>query len=176
MYRWLILTAVVCLLPLPASAQSTGPSGAKAPEMIEIDGRKHPEQIPQWSAWESALRTINTGSKLLPSKVHHLATEEERALISKEAAANAQRDTECRARIEREIGPLVGKEKRDTLRAKQQAIHIDCRWKTLHARDHLLAQLRPEVGEALIEFVEHTKASMVITMPKAELDMYRQPE
>ena len=165
-----MLCAVVCVAASPIT-QKPSPDD----ERIVIDGKKNPELIPQWEAWGFAFRAINGGTRQLPSNVHRLASKEERAEVLAEAAANESRERACRERIEK-LRPLLGKEPRDVVRAKQHEIELDCRWQTLRARDRLLHHLRPEVAAQLIAFVEDTKAGTTITMPKREFAFYRQPE
>lgn len=172
MRRVVFVLALAICVASSSAAQKPPPSD----ERIVIDGSKNPELIPQWAAWESAFRAIDGGSKQLPSNVHHVATAEERAGISAEAAANGRRGAACADRIEREIRPLLGKETPETVAGRQQEIHVDCRWQTLHARDRLLAQLRPDVGAELIRFVEDMKTGTTLSMPAKELPLYRQPE
>ena len=163
-----VLTACV---GATAAAQKPPPN-----DRVEIDGSKNPEMIPQWSAWEFAFRALQGGSGELPTNVHLVATAQERELILAEAAANARRDEACTKRIDREIRPLLGKEPREVLKARQQDIHLACRWQTIDARDRLLEKLRPEVQTELIRFVEDTKAGTTMSMPAEELPFYRQPQ
>ena len=172
MRRVLFVLALAICLAASSAAQKPPP----VDDRIVIDGSRNPELIPQWAAWEFAFRVINGGSRQLPSNVHHAATEQERALISAAAAANARRDAACVERIEREIRPLLGKEKREVAAARQQEIHVDCRWQTLHARDRLLERLRPEVRTELIKFVEDMKEGKTLSMPAKEFPFFRQPQ
>lgn len=153
------------------SAQKPSPDGR-----IEIDGSKNPEMIPQWVVWQYAFRVIDGGPRELPTNVYRVASAQERELILAEAAVDVRRDKACIQRIEREIRPLLGKEKVDIIKARQQEIHVECRWQTLHARDRLLERLRPEVQTELIRFVEDTKAGRRLSMPVEELPYYRQPQ
>ena len=169
--RVLSLAVLASCLSATPTAQKPSPDGR-----IEIDGSKNPEMIPQWTSWEYAFRVIHGGSGELPTNVHLVANPTERELILAEAAANARRDQACTKRIEREIRPLLGKEKLDVIKARQQDIHVECRWQTLHARDRLLEKLRPEVQTELVHFVEDTRAGTTLSMPAEELPLYRQPQ
>jgi hypothetical protein len=150
-------------------------SGARPEEIVEIDGSKNPELIPQWAAWEFAFRVMGGGPRELPTTVYRVVSKEERALILAEAQASLQRDKACQQRVEKLL-PLVGKEKNSVVNAKQQEIQLDCRRETLHARDRLLERLRPEGQAELIAFVEDTKGGTRVTIPKRELAHYLQPQ
>lgn len=168
--RVLSLAVLAACLSATPTAQKPSPDGR-----IEIDGSRNPEMIPQWVVWASAFRAIQW-VKELPTDVYRLATAQERELILSEAAANVRRDEACTKRIEREIRPLLGREQLDVVKARQQDIHLECRWQTLHARDRLLEKLRPEVLTELTRFVEETAAGTTLSMPVEELPFYRQPQ
>jgi hypothetical protein len=159
------------------AAQEPTPSASGAPreEIVEIDGSKNPELIPQWAAWEFAFRVMGGGPKELPTTVYQIVSKEERALILAEAQASLRRDKACQQRVEKLV-PLVGKEKNSVVNAKQQDIQLDCRRETLHARDRLLERLRPEGQIELIAFVEGMKGGTRVTIPKRELAHYLQPQ
>jgi hypothetical protein len=146
-----------------------------APEVIEIDGAKNPELIPQWSAWEFAFRVIAGGSRMLPPTVHHAVSKEEAAIIVAEAVENQKRDAVCQERL-LELQPLMLTTAAVAVHRRQVEIHIECRWQTLHARDRVLERLGPEGRTALIGFVESTKAGTKVTVPKRDLALYLQPQ
>jgi len=158
-----------------AQDASPRPSGAPRDEVVEIDGSRNPELIPQWAAWEFVFRVMGGGPRELPTTVYEVVSMEERALILAEAQAGLQRDKACQQRVE-QLMPLVGKEKNSVINAKQQEIQLHCRWETLHARDRLLERLRPEGQTALIGFVEDMKGGTRVTVPKRELAHYLQPQ
>jgi hypothetical protein len=169
--------------PLTALAIGSGapqrpmavPSDPPRAELIEIDGSRNPELIPQWAAWEFAFRVIGGGQKELPAIVFRVVSTEERALILAAAQASLQRDRACHARLEK-LAPLVGKEQNSVINAKQREIQLDCRWETIHARDALLERLRPQARTALITFVEDTKQGTKSTVSKRGLAHYLQPQ
>ena len=173
----------IAFAPIAALASGSGaaqtpaaaPSDPPRVELMEIDGTRNPELIPQWAAWEFAFRVIGGGQKELPATVFRVVSTEERALILAEAQASLQRDTACQARLEK-LAPLVGKEKNSVINAKQREIQLDCRWETIHARDALLERLRPEGQTALITFVEDTKQGTKATVSKRGLAHYLQPQ
>jgi hypothetical protein len=61
------------------------------------------------------------------------------------------------------------------INAKNQAIQIECRWRTLEERDRLLKALSPEGVTALSSWIEDRKANIQVRVPKGEMAHYRQP-
>ena len=149
--------------------------GKSVPEMVEIDGSKNPELIPEWSAWSFAFRVIATGSRQLPSSVHAVVSPEEATLLLKVAGRVQRLDRDCQDRVVK-LHALVGKEKNEVLDARLRDMTIECRWATLHARDRVLEQLRPEGGAALTAFVASTKASTSLTIRKQDLARFLEPQ
>jgi hypothetical protein len=169
---------VVCVFlgPLHAVAQSPPKfPGPASSEMIEIDGARNPELIPQWAAWEFAFRVLAGGSRALPPTVHHVVSKEEAALVVGEAVESQKRDAACQERMLK-LRPLLLTAKAAEINRRQADIQIGCRWQTLHARDRLLERLNPEARIALSAFVESTKAGTRVTIAKRELAHYQQPQ
>jgi hypothetical protein len=156
-----------------ADGQSS--DGKRVPEMVEIDGSKNPELIPEWSAWSFAFRVLATGSRQLPSSVHVVLSKEEAALLLKEADRVQRFDRECQSRIVK-LHASVGKEKDEVVDARLREITVECRWAALHARDRVLEQLRPESGAALAAFVGSTKAATSLTIRKQDLSRFLEPQ
>ncbi|MGH9370884.1 MAG: hypothetical protein ACRD15_05075 [Vicinamibacterales bacterium] len=174
MHRWIVVFVIVALGSRAALAQD--PRGnSKLPEIVHIDGAKNPELIPQWSAWGYTFRVIAGGPRELPSLVYKVVSRDEAAMVLKEADAVQKIDKACEARIWK-LHPLVGKEKPDVLDARLREITVECRLETLHARDRILRALNPEGAAALIMFVESTKSGTSISLPKAELARFLEPE
>jgi hypothetical protein len=169
---------VVCASLVQPTASAQSPPKFSSPassEIIEIDGAKNPELIPQWAAWEFAFRVIAGGPRALPSTVHHLVSKEEAAFVIREAVESQKRDAACQERMLK-LRPLVGTEKAAEINRRHAEIQIDCRWQTLHARDRVLERLNPEGRSALNAFVESTKAGTRVTIAKRELAHYQQPQ
>jgi hypothetical protein len=131
--------------------------------------------LPEWAMWEYAFRLMAGGPKELPSSVHHVVSDAERAMVLAEADAHQRRDAACQGRILK-LQPLVLTEPPDIVNAKQREIQIDCRWQTLHARDRVLERLGPEGRAALIQFVESLKAGTKVTVSRRELAHYQRPQ
>ena len=159
----------------PAFVQAPALPGTKPPEMLEIDGARNPELIPQWSVWGYVFRVIAGGPGELPSSVYPVVSKQETALVIKEAEAMQKIDAGCQARAVK-AAALLGAESMASVDAKIRAISLDCRWETLHARDRVLAALNPAGATALAAFAESTKSGTSISVPKKDLARYLEPE
>lgn len=162
--------ALIACLASSAATQKPPPD-----DMVTIDGKKNPELIPQWTAWEFAFRVIAGGPKQLPTAVHRVVSKEEGARVMTAAEADQQREAVCRARIAR-LRPLLLTEKTSAINARQAEIQLECRRHTLQIRDRLLEQLNPEAQAALIAFVESVKAGTQITVSRRELAHFQKPQ
>ena len=157
------------------SVQAPSTSMGTPPEMIQIDGSRNPELVPQWSAWGFAFRVIATGSRQLPSSVDKVLSRDEAGLILREADAVQKIDRECQERVVR-LHSLLGKEKNQVLDDKLREITVECRWATLHARDRTLEALNPDGAAALIAFVESTKTGTSFSIRKKDLPRFLEPQ
>jgi hypothetical protein len=171
------LTAMVVpssLLPNGVPAQSKGPSSGQV-EMVEIDGAKNPEMIPQWSAWELAFRALR-GSSSLPTVLYQAEiSKDEAELVTLEARKQSERDSDCQGQIQK-LMPVLGIWKTEDINEKTRQIQLECRQKTLDARDRVLGRLRPEVQGALTQWVEGLKSGMKVSIAKRELAHYQKPQ
>ena len=156
-------------------AWSQRPAGASAQEMVQIDGSKNPELIPEWSAWGFAFRVFAAGSRQLPTSIYSVVSAEETALILKEADQVQKADQECQSRIVK-LNALLGKEKNEVLDTRLRELTLECRWATLHARDRLLEVLAPEGRSALGAFVASTKTGTSLSIPKKDLARFLEPQ
>ena len=175
MKEWQFGVILVCLVgawPGGAAGQRSDPASS---EIIQIDGSKNPELIPQWSAWGYAFRVFAGGPRMLPSSVLAHVTEAEQALIIREADAVQGSDVTCMAR-HRKILADRGNKKLEDVDKEVRELSLDCRWETLRARDRVLAGLTPDAQAALTAFVESTKAGTSLSIPKKDLARFREPE
>lgn len=169
----LLVMIIVAGVPAAADRQAARPK--RAPEMIEIDGARNPELIPQWSAWGFAFRVITTGSRQLPSSVYFAVSREEEAMLMKEADQLQKIDRDCVSRVVK-LHDLLGRIKDNELDGKLRGLTLECRWATLRTRDRVLEALKPEGAAALIAFVESTKVGTTISIPKKDLARYLEPQ
>ena len=156
-----------------APGQAPDPKGGV--EMMQIDGGRNPELIPEWNAWGFAFRVFATGSRQLPSTIHFAVSSEEAAMLMKEADQLQKVDQDCRTRVLK-LHDLLGKERKDVLDRKLRDITLECRWATLHARDRVLEALKPEAAIALTTFVASTKVGTSVAVPKKDLARFLEPQ
>ncbi len=173
MRRFCVLEA---LLLLAVSAQPIAQSPPRSDEMLTIDGSKNPELIPQWSSWGYAFRIFSGGPRELPTSVLLHVSKDEAQLVMKESDNVQKIDRECVERLIKTYELLKTGEAARSVDTKMHAITVECRWKTLHARDRILAGLNPEARLALVAFVEDTKRGVKVLVPKAGLARYLEPQ
>ena len=150
-------------------------SNPPASEMVLIDGAKNPEMIPQWHIWGFAFRVIAGGPKAIPSVVLIHLTKDEADLLHREAGNDQKTDEACQERVMRLV-PLLSTPEAKSVNEKTRQINLDCRWQTLRARDRVLEGMTAEAQTALTNWVESNKTGMRVSVPKSELDFFRQPQ
>jgi hypothetical protein len=165
------LAAVVSLTATDSSAQ---PKRGQI-EWVVIDGRKNPEQIPEWSAWESVFSDIAGGRKLLPSNVQSVVSQEEADLIRRESEASVRRSAEYKDTLLNLTKTMPGSTPLKRL-GRQKEIRLECRWANLHARDRLLAALNPAAAAALTAYAQEVKKGTTFTVAKSEVAFLRLPQ
>lgn len=173
----ILLAALVASATSYAQGKATprSPATQAPPEMMEIDGSKNPELIPQWNAWEFAFRVMAGGPKELPTIVHRVVSTDEGAMILREAEMVTKLAAVCETRMGK-LRVLIGKEKASVLDARAREVTLDCRRQTLDLRDRVLEHLNPEAQTALRAFVESTKAGTSLTLRKKHLARFLEPE
>jgi hypothetical protein len=176
MRRYVVALLGVCVLPgALAAAQAPAASAPSKTEILQIDGSKNPELIPQWSVWGYVFRVISGGPRQLPTSVRRLVSKAEESLVMKEADAIQKIDADCQARLTKVVARL-GVESIDAVDATMREITVACRRETLHARDRILAGVNPEAAAALMTFAESTKAGTSTSLPRKDLARFLEPE
>jgi hypothetical protein len=165
----------IALLLLSAGRSPAQTAPPPRVELIHIDGSKNPELIPQWSAWGYAFRVFAGGPRQLPTTLVQHVSKEEEAFLLAHADLVQRTDADCQQRLSRIVAKR-GVEKLEALDRKVRDLAVECRWATLDARDRVLAGLNPEAQLALMAFVESMKAGTSVTVPKARLARFREPE
>jgi len=159
------LFAVMLLAQMPAGA-----------EWAQIDGKKNPEMVPQWHTWDYVFRAIANGPEgKLPTIIHEEATPEDIVALFKEARAQEKRRKEVEAKVTA-LATRLDKEKREVLIAENDALVAEFRAEIITARDRVLGVLSPAARIAAVQYAESTKTSVHISVPKAQLNAFRQPE
>jgi hypothetical protein len=106
--RLLLVALLVCAVSPVTSAQTK--PGSSDFEIVHIDGRRNPEMIPEWSAWEEALTALAKGSGLLPDVLAAYFSTAEAALLRQEAKAHVERERDYHERVKR-LQLLAAKER-----------------------------------------------------------------
>jgi hypothetical protein len=173
-----VLTSVLCAGVSPVQGKTPPKiifSSPSPSEMVQIDGSKNPELIPQWSVWQFAFRVIAGGTKAIPTEVLVHLSNEEANLLRATAEADEKNDIECQTRVLKLV-PLLQTDEAATVNERTREINLDCRAFTLKARDRVLEGLRPQGQAALNDWVESNKVGMQVSVPKKELSFFRQPQ
>lgn len=175
MKSWIAVTvALLVLAPAPSSEAPPQGSG-EAHAVVQIDGAKNPELVPQWNAWSYAFRVIAGGPRELPHEVHTLVSPAERRMMLAEADLAVENEAACQRRLLK-ARDVPGRDGAGQVRVRLHAIALGCRRATLAVRDRLLERLEPGAAAALAAFVESTKSGTTITVPKADLARFLEPE
>ena len=173
-----ILFVLVCAIG-GASHQTQQPFESSKPKTIEIDGAKHPEQIPEYLAWEYVFRMLartateaeRTGklslvrlSKADTITLYRVADEQ----------LNAQED--CIAQTRKKLTEL--KQSGSTQAAVDEELKsmtVACRQNSLNAADKLLSALSPAGRISMTDFVAHSRKGMTVTIREDEVPFFRLP-
>jgi hypothetical protein len=176
MRRYVVALLVVWVLPgAITAAQAPAAFAQSKPDILQIDGSKNPELIPQWSVWGFVFRVLAGGPRQLPTSVLRVVSKDEEALVMKEADSIQKVDADCLARVTK-AAALLGVESMAAVDARVREISVACRRETLHARDRILAGLNPEAAAALMAFAESTKAGTSMSLPRKDLARFLEPE
>jgi hypothetical protein len=181
MHRQFVVTLSVLVSVVSVTAQSPPYKQEDTPagKMYVIEGREHPEDIPEHSYWRHCFHKLANIKKL--NSMERLAaiglSSKELALVLKTASDQEQRDADCQKTIT---------DRQDALKAQhasQDAINqvyfeatLECRDKDLAARDQLLEGLSPEGRDQLVAWVQHTRRGMTVYVPVNELEFFRRPQ
>jgi len=177
------LTTAVCVLwAVQASGQPLSLPEVPTPfgTYVRIEGRKHPELIPEHLAWASALRTV---AALAGHASHRtLARElglgtEDLARVYEAARGQVERDARCRERQDARASELkeAGATFEEVLLAMKPIV-LSCRQEVIDARDALLVVLSPDGQRSLSVWVDRRRENIAALVPKAELEEFRKPQ
>jgi hypothetical protein len=171
-------TSVILMFLLALGGALAQESGDQAATWVHIDGRKNPELVPQWSIWATAFRTIaggpvSRGRQLIPLTLQEALSATEARLLLSEALEHGRREQACEDRVSK---LAARREAAATVRGENDAIVMECRWQTIHARDRVLRALSPPSQTALSHWVESLKAGKQISVPKKDLAKFLLPQ
>lgn len=181
MNRTTVPILVVCLA---ATMTATGPPqnrpAAPPPDdpVITIDGAKNPEKIPEWAAWQEAIRFMAQPAEPeipIPTGIWVATSPEERAWIRRESLNLLARDRELLAAVIK-LGEGVNSDNFSARSEKVDAIEMDRRRAALETRDRLLSLLPGEAQVALRAFIEHTRKGFKVQIQKSKIAQFMLPE
>lgn len=180
----MIAVSLVVALLLWSPARPAQTSASAASDILIIDGKKDPGQLPEWLVWEHAFMQI----AMLKGKETSITlalkeglSAEEFDLLEQEALAQDRR----LEKAVKEAEPLQEQfKKRDpndtklmsSLNDQMQDLNVRYRHTTLDARDRVLQALRPESQQVLWSWLGEIRASIVARVSKRELERWRAPE
>ena len=186
MHRRIVLHHVVVAMSVLVSVVSLGAQSTPykqedtpAGRMYVIEGREHPEDIPEHSYWRHSFHKLANIKKL--NSTERLAaiglSPKELALVLKTASDQEQRDTDCqKAMTDRQDALKAQHASQDAINQVYFDVTLACRDKDLAARDQLLEALSPEGREQLVAWVQNTRRGMTVYVPVNELEFFRRPQ
>lgn len=146
--------------------------------VVEISGDQTPEQLPEYLVWKMSLRALAAIKKqnIEPALEELGLSEADGEVVFAEGRAQQERDKECFQRQERMTTMLrASAAKPGRIAAETRAIVLECRWATLDAKERMLAALSPESQAAVVAWVLEQRRKITVSVPRAELDFFRQP-
>jgi hypothetical protein len=180
-FRTRLITIAVLLSAVSLAAQGAKYKEENTPagKMYVIEGKEHPEDIPEHAYWRHSFHKLANIKKL--NSTERLAaiglSPKELALVLKTAVEQETRDNDCHKSMT---------DRQDALKAQhasQEAIDqiyfdvtLECRYKDLAARDTLLEALSPEGRDQLMAWVQNTRRGMTAYVPVNELEFFRRPQ
>lgn len=151
-------------------------SGQVPPGFIELDGRKSPESIPDWTAWQGTLRLLADASGNSSSQFYAelKLSGAERERVVEVALAQNDRDHACEQRMIALGDRFEGVDVAHVQAISEQEL-IRCRVESLRAADALLAELSPASARRLRRLVDDVRASTRVLVPREGLAHFRRP-
>ncbi len=157
-----------CAVPPAATQVST--------TYVDIDGSKHPEQVPEWVTWQTAFSTLSlaerSASKAVPESLE--MSDADKQLVFAAASQQAARDAACQKKVDA-LKPLLGKTEASVINQRTHEIQLECRQRTLDAAESLMKALSPEGQTGITAWLQTIKAGIHVSVPKDELDHFHRP-
>lgn len=169
---------VSLLLTAVSGVHAQGTPSVSDADIITIDGAKNPEMIPNWATWLEAFRLMAGPAapiEPIPSVIYQATSDEQRALIRKEALFVMAQERELEQRGLKLRDGLTAENLAD--RSQQaDALEMKRRQAALDARDRLLAALPVDGQIALREFADTMRKGYKATMVRSKLAFFMSPE
>lgn len=168
----LVLSALACLDAVPTEFQQT------PDKVVQIDGAKNPELIPDYLVWEHAFGALTIiREKNLTLGIKSLKmSDADLSLVFAEAKLQTDRDnTSVRRQRKRREELSATDAKPAEILAEMRKIILEARWAALEARDRLLDALSTDGRAALLEWVELRRPNITAHVPEWDLQFFRLP-
>jgi hypothetical protein len=172
---------VVFLLLLLVACVQQPPASHSPPDVVEIDGAKNPELLPEHVVWSSGFHTlalmkennVRLGEKFLTQLT---LSDADATLLWAEVERFKARADRCQEKGKAiyEQGKAAERKLAD-IETAMKANTLQCRTAMLDAKDRLLAVMSPEGQTLLINWMLSQRAKIKSSVPKSELDFFRQP-
>jgi hypothetical protein len=178
---WQCFVVALCVAVGGSQAATNQTSGSD--DVLLIDGRKEPGQIPEWVTWEHGFMILASWKGRDSGFNHDLReqlTASEFDALQREADAQHDR----RARLEEKALALRKaldvdsgrKEAAEAFDAQAFEIELGYRREILAARDRLLDSMSPDSQAAVQSWMNDLKRDMTARVPKSDLAHWRLPE
>ncbi len=180
--------------PAPQDVPSDPPGNSRPDGLIEIktarsgtwlmiDGKAHPELIPDHEIWRTSLLHLASARPSVLERLKRILSlsKLEEDLVLKEAQAQQSRDATCRERLDNHWKEMTDRGEKPVDEGGfirdpgSWAITLDCRQQTLDAADRLMARLSPEGQAALANLLEFEKGNRTIHLPAEEWESFKRP-
>lgn len=172
-------------LDVPAVAHRDGPhprvsQASQGPKVIEIDGKKNPEMIPEHAAWKAGFHFI--ARPMSPGIADSIRIREMK--LSEADFATFQSYGDKLRQFEKRQGDLykdafaeltAQKADQAAIRKLSDDTEMAIRVETLRLADELLGKLSDEARYNAAAWISVTKAKISITILESELANYRRP-
>jgi hypothetical protein len=175
-----VLSAVI----LAGAARTPAIPPQAAADIVVIDGKKDPSQLPEWLVWQQGF-TILAGWRGKDSGFNHELREalskEEFDVLEREALAQGHRTEQATKEAEPLRALYDTRDPNDqqlaaTLDEKMYEVNLKYRRAILEARNRVLEALRPESQSVLLSWIGDIRTDIVSRVPKGELARWRAPE
>lgn len=146
------------------------------PDRVKIEGRHHPELLPEYLVWRSGFRHLAVFSS--PSDFAFVSemglSPADAQRVFDEARAQTDRDRDCEGKQDRVLMTTTNAAPADMLDAIQRVI-LECRWEVLHAQQRLLQDLSPDAQAAVVRWMHWYRMTITVHVLKHDLEFFRKP-
>lgn len=173
--------ALAVLLNPSAEAQQVAPPSGQV-KLIEIDGKKNPEMIPEHVVWRQVFRFLASRSTMPPPSIstlkHELKSLSEHDLQMLFAAADLYMAIEksFQQRMQQRFDALkADKQPLEVMVAARREIELENRYATLRLADMILEALPFDSRGPFTTWSLAFKSSISVTVPASDLAFFRLP-